>query len=270
MIQVNGLFDDKDHIITEQKGMFSIVEHTRDLTVSPITAMEEYFMAKMDVRRKQILCTLDGSEGVTVQAGAMQWMAGNIQATTGVKGAGDLFGKLAKGFVTKESAIKPEYVGSGYLMLEPTYKYLLLEDVSEWEGGLVLEDGMYLASEGSVKLKTQARKSVSSAVLGNEGLFNLKLVGEGIAALESNVMRQQLVEVVLNNDVLKVDGNLAVCWSGSLDFTVERSGKTLVGSAVSGEGLVNVYRGSGRVYLSTLDDSTSLYSSTLTKTVKSE
>src|SRR5699024_352965 len=171
-------------------------------------AMEEYFMAKMDVRRKQILCTLDGSEGVTVQAGAMQWMAGNIQATTGVKGAGDLFGKLAKGFVTKESAIKPEYVGSGYLMLEPTYKYLLLEDVSEWEGGLVVEDGMYLASEGSVKLKTQARNSVSSAVLGNEGLFNLKLVGEGIAALESNVMRQQLVEVVLNNDVLKVDGKI--------------------------------------------------------------
>lgn len=200
----------------------------------------------------------------------MQWMAGNIQATTGVKGARDLFGKLAKGFVTKESAIKPEYVGSGYLMLEPTYKYLLLEDVSEWEGGLVLEDGMYLASEGSVKLKTQARNSVSSAVLGNEGLFNLKLVGKGIAALESNVMRQQLVEVVLNNDVLKVDGNLAVCWSGSLDFTVERSGKTLVGSAVSGEGLLNVYRGSGRVYLSTLDDSTSLYSSTVTKTVKSE
>lgn len=129
---------------------------------------------------------------------------------------------------------------------------------------------MYLASEGSVKLKTQARNSVSSAVLGNEGLFNLKLVGEGIAALESNVMRQQLVEVVLNNDVLKVDGNLAVCWSGSLEFTVERSGKTLVGSAVSGEGLVNVYRGTGRVYLSTLDDSTSMYSSTLTKTVKNE
>lgn len=270
MIQVNGLFDDKDHIITEQKGMFCVVEHTRDLTVSPSTAMEEYFMSKMDVRRKQLLCILNGSEGVTVQAGAMQWMAGNIHATTGVKGAGDLFGKLAKGFVTKESAIKPEYVGSGYLMLEPTYKYLLLEDVSEWDDGLVLEDGMYLASEESVKLKAQSRSSVSSAMLGNEGLFNLKLAGKGIAALESNVMRQQLIEVVLDNDVLKVDGNLAVCWSGSLDFTVERSGKTLAGSAVSGEGLVNVYRGTGRVYLSTLDDSTSLHSSTLTKTIKNE
>ena len=38
-------------------------------------------------------------------------------------------------------------------------------------------------------------------------------------------------------------------WSGSLDFTVERSGKSLIGSAASGEGLVNVYRGTGKVLL---------------------
>ena len=38
-----------------------------------------------------------------------------------------------------------------------------------------------------------------------------------------------------------------------LDFTVERSGKTLVGSAASGEGLVNVYRGTGRVLLAPVD-----------------
>ena len=53
----------------------------------------------------------------------------------------------------------------------------------------------------------------------------------------------------LNDDVLKVDGNFAIAWSGSLNFTVERSGKSLVGSAASGEGLVNVYRGTGRVLL---------------------
>ena len=32
-------------------------------------------------------------------------------------------------------------------------------------------------------------------------------------------------------------------------ISVERSGKSLIGSAVNGEGLVNVYRGSGRVLL---------------------
>ena len=51
------------------------------------------------------------------------------------------------------------------------------------------------------------------------------------------------------NDVLKVDGNYAIAWSKSLDFTVERSGKSLIGSAASGEGLVNVYRGTGKVLM---------------------
>ena len=58
---------------------------------------------------------------------------------------------------------------------------------------------------------------------------------------------EELIEVVLDNDVMKIDGNMAIAWSGSLNFTVEKSGKSLLGSAVSGEGLVNVYRGSGKI-----------------------
>ena len=58
--------------------------------------------------------------------------------------------------------------------------------------------------------------------------------------LESPSPKEELIEVTLQDDVLKVDGNMAIAWSGTLDFTVERSGKTLLGSAASGEGLVNV------------------------------
>lgn len=254
MITINGLFHDEDHVITESKGIFSVVEHQRDLTTTPEGAMREYFMSQMDIKRKQLLAQPDGKIGVITQAGSMQWMAGDVKSTTGLKGAGDLVGKMFKGALTKEGAIKPEYQGTGYIMLEPTYKYLLLEDVSEWEGGLVMEDGLFLAAESTVKLSVQARKSISSAVLGKEGLFNLRLDGTGVCALESNVHRKQLIEIVLENDTLKIDGSLALCWSGSLDFTVERAGKTLIGSAASGEGLVNVYRGTGRVILAPLEE----------------
>ena len=34
-----------------------------------------------------------------------------------------------------------------------------------------------------------------------------------------------------------------------MSFAVEKAGKTLIGSAASGEGLVNVYRGTGRVLM---------------------
>ncbi|MBQ2402054.1 MAG: AIM24 family protein, partial [Lachnospiraceae bacterium] len=186
---------------------------------------------------------------VTVQAGAMQWMVGDVRATTGLKGVGDLFGKAMRGSVTGESAIKPEYTGNGTLVLEPTYKHILLVDLKDWNGSIVLDDGLFLACESTLKHKAVMRSNVSSAVLGNEGLFNLGIQGQGIVCLESPCPREELVEIWLDNDVLKVDGNFAIAWSGSLDFTVERSGKTLLGSAASGEGLVNVYRGTGKVLL---------------------
>ena len=40
---------------------------------------------------------------------------------------------------------------------------------------------------------------------------------------------------------------MAIAWSASLQFTVEMSSKSILGSAVSGEGLVNVYRGTGKI-----------------------
>lgn len=249
---------------------FHVLEYQQDASVSPANAVNEYFMSKMNVRRRQVVIEIDRNHSAIIQSGSMQWMGGNVQATTGVKGIGDLFGKAIKGAVTKESAVKPEYVGEGYLVLEPTYKYIILEDVSKWgNAGMAIEDGMFLACDGNVKSKVVARKNVSSAVLGGEGLFNLSLQGNGVVALESNVPEEELIEVVLENDELKIDGNLAVCWSSNLDFTVERSTKTLVGSAVSGEGLVNVYRGTGRVLMSPVAPTDSLLMSTNTISAKS-
>lgn len=255
--------------ITNTVGSFSILESLRDESVSPWTAESAYFMAKMGVRRRQIIATLKGDKTIVTQAGAMQWMAGDVKATTGVKGAGDFLGKMVKGAVTKESAIKPEYTGKGYLVLEPTYKYLILMDVEEWgTEGVSVEDGMFLACEGTVNRNVVSRKSLSSAIAGGEGLFNLNLSGTGIACLESNVPMEELIEVELNNEELKIDGNLAVCWSSSLEFTVERTTKTLIGSAMSGEGLVNVYRGTGKVLMSPYSPTNSLYAATNTASAK--
>jgi uncharacterized protein (AIM24 family) len=42
---------------------------------------------------------------------------------------------------------------------------------------------------------------------------------------------------------------MAIAWSAGLQFTVEKTTKSLLGSAASGEGFVNVYRGTGRVMI---------------------
>lgn len=176
-------------------------------------------------------------------------MLGNVQAVADVKGVGDFIGKAIKGSVTKESTVKPKYKGNGLLMLEPTYKHLLIEDVSSWGTGIVLDDGMFLACESSVKYDVVMRSNISSAVLGNQGLFSLRLSGKGLAVLESPVPREELIEINLQNDEIKIDGNFAVAWSDTLEFTVEKSTKSLVGSAISSEGFVNVYRGTGKILI---------------------
>ena len=248
MYQISNFTDNDDIRTLASLGAFTVVEYERDLSVSPASAQEAYFCNAMNVRKRQVICDLSKSH-VTVQAGAMQWTVGNVNATTGIKGVGDLFGKAVRGKVTGESAIKPEYTGDGILVLEPTYRHILLVDLKDWNGSIVLDDGLFLACESTLKQKAVVRSNLSSAVAGGEGLFNLGVTGNGVLCLESASPREELIEITLQNDVLKIDGNMAVAWSGTLDFTVERSGKSLIGSAASGEGLVNVYRGTGKVLL---------------------
>ena len=248
MYQISNFTDNDDIRTLASLGAFTVVEYERDLSVSPASAQAAWFCNAMNVRKRQVICDLSKSH-VTVQAGAMQWTVGNVNATTGIKGVGDLFGKAVRGKVTGESAIKPEYTGDGILVLEPTYRHIILVDLKDWNGSIVLDDGLFLACESTLKQKAVMRSNLSSAVAGGEGLFNLGVTGNGVLCLESASPREELIEITLQNDVLKVDGNMAVAWSGTLDFTVERSGKSLIGSAASGEGLVNVYRGTGKVLL---------------------
>lgn len=248
MIQLNNFQDNKNMLQIAQEGSYIVYEHQKDLSVAPYNASVSYFMHEMNVRKRQVLCILRGN-AVKTQAGAMQWTAGAVEASSNVKGLGDFIGKAFKGAATGESAAKPVYQGNGYLMLEPTYKYIILEDVSSWGSGIVLDDGLFLACDASLQEKVVARNNISSALLGGEGLFNLSLSGQGIAVLESPVPRDELLEIVLENDVVKIDGNMAIAWSNTLQFTVEKSTKSMLGSAVSGEGFVNVYRGSGKILL---------------------
>ena len=248
MITYNNLYNNKNMKQIAELGPVKVFEHERDLSVlSPGEAMGAYYASKMDVRKRQVLIELNGN-AFTISAGAMQWMAGEVSMAADVKGLGDLFGKAISSKMTKESAIKPKYQGKGLLMLEPTYKHILLEEVSNWSG-LVLDDGLFLACDSNITQKVVARSNFSSAVLGKEGLFNLCLIGSGVAVLESPVPRNELIEFNLQNDVLKIDGNMAIAWSNTLEFKVEKSSKSLVGSAVSGEGFVNVYRGTGKVLM---------------------
>jgi uncharacterized protein (AIM24 family) len=248
MVTLNNVFDNENMKLIASGGQYFIYEHQEDLSVSPYSAASDYFMKEMNVRKRQVLVQLNNTS-CKMQAGAMQWISGNVQATSGIKSAGGFLKNALKGAVTGESAVKPEYTGQGFVMLEPTYKYLLVEDVGSWGSGMVLDDGLFLCCDTSLQEQINKRSNASSALLGGEGLFNLCLSGQGYAVLESPVPREELFEFVLDNDCVKIDGNMAIAWSSSLQFTVETLTGNAFGSAASGEGFVNVYRGSGKILM---------------------
>lgn len=248
MIRTNVKQPTETRKLIARKGCFSLVEYEKDYSVTPGSAAEAFYESEMNIHKKQVIAELDGN-GIILQGGEMQIMMGDIKASTNVQGVGDYFKKLIGSTVTGETAIKPRYTGTGVVLLEPTYKFVLFEDVADWNGGMVIEDGMFLACDDTVQMKVVARTTFSSALLGNEGLFNTMLSGTGIAVLESPVPAQELIIVDLEDDEVRIDGRMAIAWSDSLRFTVERTTRTLIGSAASGEGLVNVYRGTGRVLI---------------------
>ena len=247
MIKTNLFEETETHKIVLKKSNFSVLEYQKDISVSPEHAETAYFSSEMGVRKRQLICVINPESGVLAQRGIMQLMMGNVNVVTNVQGLGDLAKKFVESKVTGETGIKPHYSGNGVLVFEPTFRHVLLEDMSDWNGNLVVEDGMFLACQDSIEIKVSAQTTASSAILGGEGLFNPMLSGNGIIALESPVPREELIEIELHDDILKIDGNMAIAWSKSLKFTVERTTPTLIGSAVAGEGLVNVYKGTGKV-----------------------
>ncbi len=128
-------------------GPFTIVQYEREFSVAPQQAQFAWYCNAMNIRRRQVVCDL--SKGaVVVQPGAMQWMAGDVHGTSGLKGVGDFIGKTIRSKMTGDPAVKPEYQGTGTLVLEPTYSYLAAIDVSQWGAGIVLDDGMFVAASG--------------------------------------------------------------------------------------------------------------------------
>ena len=61
-----------------QMGPYILYEHQRDMSVSAYNAVTAYYMQEMNLRKRQVLCLLNGN-AIKTQAGAMQWTAGNVQ-----------------------------------------------------------------------------------------------------------------------------------------------------------------------------------------------
>ena len=241
--------ENKINMITEMRGdsVFQVLEYDSLKGGNSLElAVKLNQMKEANIKLRQVRIILEDSS-VNIEKGALSYMRGPISMKNKIGGPIGLGKKLFSSKVTGESTFKPKYEGTGYIFLEPSFGHYALIELEDDE--IIVDDGLFYACESSVEITAHMNKSLSSMVLGNEGVFQTKLSGNGIVVLEIPVPEEEVFKCKINNDVLKVDGNFAILRTGDIEFTVEKSSKSLVSTATGGEGLLNVFRGTGEVWL---------------------
>jgi len=180
------------------------------------------------------------NETIRAEAGAMHYMIGKVELASAMPTASGFL----KSVVTSEKIFRPTYKGTGEVFFgPPTLGEYTMFDLNDeaW----VLDKGAYVCSDIGVEVGVFRNKALTG-LIGGEGFFQTKVSGTGRVAV---VSQGKLEAVDLVNDQLVVDGNFAVARQAHMDFTVRRAAKSLIGSFTSGEGLVSVISGTGRVYI---------------------
>ena len=60
---------------------------------------------------------------------------------------------------------------------------------------------------------------------------------------------EKILRIPLENDEVTIDGPYAMVSFGDINYTVEKANSGFLNSAASGEGYVNVFRGTGEVWV---------------------
>jgi uncharacterized protein (AIM24 family) len=238
-------------VVTERiagtQSIVEILEYTQiagsdDLDV----ATKLFFANQVGMRLKQVRVTLQNG-ATQLESGVMQFMKGNIEADTAVGGIGGLAKKMLTNALTQETTFRPRYRGTGEIYCEPTFGHFMLIALDNEEA--VLDKGMFYASEGSVDVGVAMQTNLSSMMLGGEGFFQTRISGRGWAVMNVPVPATEVIRYTLNNEKLSVDGTIALLRKGKIEYRVEKSNKSLLGSAISGDGILQTFTGTGEVWV---------------------
>lgn len=208
----------------------------------PPPVQNQYAPVKFEVEEKEFLKMVRvelQNSAFRYESGGMYYMRGNLELEANLPSAGGFL----KSMVTKEHIVKPVIRGSGTVYMEPTFGEFTILDLKgeEW----ILDKGAYYASEMGIEIGLFTNKAFSSLFSG-EGFFQTRVSGNGKVVIISN---GPLELVELNNEKFVVDGPIAVARTAGINLSVAKATKGIFSSMTSGEGIVNTFTGTGRIYI---------------------
>ncbi len=236
-----------EQVQAEDGTVVEVVQYSRLKGSADVrTARNLYYANQSGMHLKMVRIRLNNSH-VRIEPGSLYFMKGNLEmkASTG----GGLVKGLTRKMVSGESFFVNEIHGSGEIYLEPTFGHYFLHRINPKEGGVIVDKGYFYAGTAGLDIATSRQKTVSSAVLGQEGFFQTRIAGSGIAVLYSPAPSEEIMRYELTGDKLWVDGNFALMRSEGITFRVQKSSRSWVSTSVSGEGFLHTFEGDGYVWL---------------------
>jgi len=106
-----------------------------------------------------------------------------------------------------------------------------------------------VASEVGVDNGLAFKKSISSLLLSKDEIVRTRITGKGWCVVQSPIAASDVLRIDLVDQELRVDGDIVLFRKGQLDQKVSGATGDIPGLVTSGEGLVNVFRGTGQVWL---------------------
>jgi uncharacterized protein (AIM24 family) len=212
-------------------------------------AEQLHILNKSGVHLRQLRVRL-ANDGIRTEPGVLQFLKGHIEMENST-GMGEGMGGLMKGALaaarTGETMFKPLYRGTGEIYLEPTFGHYWFMQLNNQT--LYADQGLFCCSENSVTVGAHKVESFSARVAGGEGRYQTKVMGTGIVVFRIPVPLSEIVELKLQDETLQVDGSFALLRSSGIEFSVEKASKSLMGAMTSGEGLLQTFRGTGKVWI---------------------
>ena len=245
------MLEEKINVIQEQKYGNMIVQILEIKKLEGATnlqsAMQLFYTSQSGASMKMIKIILNGGS-VKTESGALYYMKGKIEADAQLGGVVGVLGKMIKSSMNKESTIKPVYKGYGEIYLEPTFQHYFMINLEQ--DSVIVDKGLFYCCSGDMKVEPVAQKNASSALMGGEGFFQTKVSGTGVIVLAIPVPENELQEISLSaGEELKVDGNFALARTSGVNFSVTKSDKSILGSLMNGEGLLQTFKGEGIVWI---------------------
>ena len=198
---------------------------------------------------------LDKGEKAYIQRGGMVYHSPSVKLNTKLNAKGSGLEKLVKAvgrsMVSGESTFITEAIvvgEGGVLALAPNVPgQVMALEIGDHQ--YRLNDGAFLALDGSA-FYTMERQSFGRALFGGQGGFFV-MTTEGEGTLLVNAFGA-IKKIELQDQEMTIDNAHVVAWSKELTYDIHLENGFLQ-SVGTGEGVVNTFRGTGEIYVQSLN-----------------